>query len=68
VIECEILKARHKILTFGIVIVFLMVLDSKSQRRSVLACWMPVLGFRTVMGTTKSEVRMRPLFQSILSP
>ena len=43
---------------------------SRSHRRSVLARWIPAAdaGLRIVTGTTKSDVRMIFLFQSMLRP
>lgn len=41
---------------------------SKSHRRRVLALTFPVVGFKMVTGTTKSEVKIIFLFQLMLNP
>lgn len=56
------------LLTLGIVIVLMIVLEARFHRRRVLALCLPRDGFKIVIGTTKSEVRIRFLFQSTLSP
>jgi hypothetical protein len=48
--------------------VLMMVRDARFHRRSVLATTLPRLGFKTVIGMTKSEVKMMFLFQSIVRP
>lgn len=58
----------HWIRTFGIVIVEIIVLDDRFQRRKVLARWIPNVGFKMVTGTTKSEVRIMFFLKSTLSP
>ena len=55
-------------LTFGMVMVLRIFLESRSHRRSVLARLMPRVGLRMLMGSTKSEVRMFFLTQSMLNP
>lgn len=55
-------------LTFGMVIVLMMALVSRFHRRRVFARLMPRVGLRMVTGSTKSEVRMNFLSQSMLRP
>jgi hypothetical protein len=56
------------ILTFGIVMVLMIVREARLHNRSVLSCTMPRDGFRIVTGITKSDVRMMFFSQSTVSP
>lgn len=58
----------EKQLTFGMVMVLIIVLSAKFQRRNVLSLILPRLGFKMESGTMKSEVRIRFLAKSILRP
>lgn len=58
----------EKQLTFGMVMVLIIVLSAKFQRRNVLSLILPRLGFKMESGTMKSEVRIRFLEKSILRP
>jgi hypothetical protein len=50
------------------VIVLIMVFEAKFHNRRVLARTMPRDGFRIVIGTTKSDVRIRFFLKSTLRP
>lgn len=59
---------RESRLTLGMVMVLRICFESRSHRRRVFARRMPRLGFRMVMGSTKSDVRMSLRSQSMLRP
>lgn len=54
--------------TFGIVIVLIIFLAVRSQRRRVLSLIFPSVGFKIVKGTIKSDVRITFLSQSTVRP
>lgn len=58
----------RKLRTSGMVMVLRIFLVFKSHNLSVFARRIPVLGFKILMGSTKSEVRMKFLSQSMLRP
>lgn len=54
--------------TFGIVMVLIIFLAERFQRRRVLSLIFPSVGFKMLTGTIKSDVRMTFLFQSTVRP
>lgn len=54
--------------TFGMVMVLIISLVAKFQRRRVSSETLPAVGFRIVTGIMKSDVRMRFLSKSMLRP
>lgn len=55
-------------LTLGMVMVLMILRSSRLQSRRVSAYCTPSVGFRMVIGTTKSEVRITFLLKSMSRP